>query len=189
MSELALYKNIMLLGSGIEVCIEKKVSGPALILIYSAIDTVGWLNSADEHATRTSFIKWVDTYLLKAKPLKCSALELYAARCGLLHTFSADSRLSSERKARRIFYAWGTAIVQDLQRSIDLINKSTECVAVHVNDLYEGWRLGVLHFTEELEKDHERKLRVHEKAAKFFSELGLETVSKVLTKLDKGEDA
>jgi hypothetical protein len=189
MIELGLHKNIMLMGSGIEACIEKKVTVPSLILIYSAIDTVGWLNSADEHATRTSFIKWVDTYLLKAKPLKCTALELYAARCGLLHTFSADSRLSSERKARRILYAWGTAIVEDLQRSIDLINKSKEYVAVHLNDLYEGWRLGVLNFTEDLENDQERKLRVHEKAAKFFSELDLETVSKILTKLDRGEDA
>jgi hypothetical protein len=69
------------------------------------------------------------------------------------------------------------------------MNKSKEFVAVHVNDLYEGWRLGVFHFNEELEKDRERKLRVHAKADRFFSELGLETVSKILTKLDKGEGA
>ena len=178
----------MQLGYGIEVCIDKKVSGPALILIYSAIDIVGWLDSADEHATKTSFIKWVETYLLKAKPLKCTALELYAARCGLLHTFSSDSHLTSQRKARRICYTWGTASVHDLQRTIGLMKKSKELVAVHVNDLYEGWRLGVFNFTKELEEDRERKLRVHEKAAKFFSELGLETVSNILNKINRGED-
>jgi hypothetical protein len=189
MRELALYENIMLLGSGIEVCIDKKLSGPALILIYSAIDTVGWLDSPDEYANKTSFIKWVEAYLLKVKSLECTALDLYAARCGLLHTFSPDSRLTSKGKARRIYYAWGKASVQHLQRTIDLMEKSNELVAVHVNGLYEGWRLGVLKFIEELEKDRERKLQVFEKATKFFSELGLETLPKILDKIDKDEGA
>ena len=110
-------------------------------------------------------------------------------RCGLLHTFSAESRLSSEKKARRIFYAWGTAKVHDLQRLIDLSNKSTEYVAVHVNDLYEAWRLGVLNFTKDLKKDHKRQSRVYEKAAKFFTELGTENVPMLITKLNKDEGA
>jgi hypothetical protein len=128
-------------------------------------------------------MKWVDDYLLKAKPLECTPLDLYAARCGLLHTFSPDSRLSSQGKARRICYAWGTGRAQDLQRTIDLTNKSTEYVAVHVNDLYEGWRLGLLAYTEELKNDSVRRSRVYEKAGKFFSELDLGTVSNILAKL------
>lgn len=80
MTELSpLHKNILLLASGIETCVEKKVNTAALILIYSAIDTVGWLDCAEEFATRTSFIKWVDKYLLSAKPLACTSLDLYAA--------------------------------------------------------------------------------------------------------------
>ena len=67
MTEFPLYKNILLLASGIEACIEKKLNSSALILIYSGIDTVGWLDSAEEFATKTSFKKWVDTYLLKTK--------------------------------------------------------------------------------------------------------------------------
>lgn len=189
MSELALYKNIMLLGRGIDACIEKKLTAPALILIYSGIDTAGWLDSSEEYATRTSFMNWVDAYLLKAKPLRCMAMDLYAARCGLLHTFTPNSKLTSEGKARRICYAWGAASVQDLQRTIDLTNKSEEYVAVHIDDLYEAWRLGVLQFAEELEKDRDRKSRVYSKAAKFFSGLGMEDVCKVLTKLEKGTGA
>jgi hypothetical protein len=179
----------MLLGSGIDACIEKKLNCPALILIYSGIDTVGWLDSSEYCATRTSFMKRVDAYLLKAKPLQCTSLDLYAARCGLLHTSTPDSKLSYVGKARRICYAWGIASVKDLQRTIHLTNKTDEYVAVHVNDLYEAWRLGVLQFTEELEKDPDRKSRVYKKAGKFFSELGLDTVCKVLTKLDKGKGA
>ncbi len=189
MSGLPLYKNIMLLTSGIEACVEKKLNGSALILIYSGIDTVGWLDSAEEFATRTSFMNWVDTYLLKAKPLACTSLELYAARCGLLHTLTPDSQLCSSGKARYIYYAWGTADAQDLQCVIDLTNKSGKYVVVHVSDLYEAWKLGVLDFIEELEKDPDRKAWVYKKADKFFAELGLKTVSDILAIIKKDEVA
>jgi hypothetical protein len=189
MTEYPLYKNILLLASGIEACIEKKLNGPALILIYSGIDTVGWLDSVEEFATKTSFKNWVDTYLLKAKPLACTSLDLYAARCGLLHTFTPDSKLRSEGKARYINYAWGTADAQDMQRTIDLRNESHQYVAIHVNDLYEAWRLGVLHFCEELEKDPKKKAQVHKKAGQFFAELGLDTMSDILTVVEKDKGA
>jgi hypothetical protein len=190
MSELPpLYKSILLLASGIEACIEKKINSSALILIYSGIDTVGWLDGTEEFATRTSFTKWVDTYLLSAKPLACKSLDLYAARCGLLHTFTPDSKLGSEGKARYINYAWGTASVEELQRTIDLTKKSDKYVALHVNDLYEAWQLGVLRFCEEVEKDPERKARVYEKADQFFAELGLGTISDILTVIDQDKGA
>jgi hypothetical protein len=188
MSEMPLYyKSMMLFASGIDACIEKKLNTPALILIYSAIDTTGWLDSSEEFATKASFMKWVDAYLLKAKPLRCTSLDLYAARCGLLHTFTPDSQLSILRKARRIYYAWGTASIQDLQRTIDFTNKSEEYVAVHVNDLYEALQLGLIRFSEELENDPGRKVRVYKKAGKFFADFSLEAMSDVLTVInDKG---
>ena len=130
--------NLMLLGSGVEACLRDNLSAPALILLYSGIDTTGWLDSDQRYATRSSFINWVDKYLLRAKPLACTALDLYAARCGLVHIFTPDSQLSAQRHARRICYAWGSAQMEDLQRTIDISNKGAEYVAVHVNDLYEG---------------------------------------------------
>src|SRR5262245_35434158 len=175
----------MLLGSGIETCLEKKLTAPALILLYSGIDTAGWLDSPDRDATRDSFLKWVGNYLLKAKPLACTALELYAARCGLLHTMTPDSRLSFEGKARRICYAWGTASVQHMQRTIDLAGKSNEYVAVHVNELFEAWRLGLLAFSKELDNDPARRARVHAKAAQFFSDLGMDAVRDALAVMDR----
>jgi len=189
MSELALYKNFMLLARGVDACIEKKLTAPALILIYSGIDTAGWIDSNEDCATRTSFIKWVEAYLNKTIPLQCTAVDLYAARCGLLHTFTPDSKLTCDGKARRICYAWGTASVENLQHTIDLTNNSGEYVAVHIDDLNEAWRLGVLEFAKELERDLDRKLRVYRKASKFFSELGKEDLCNALTILEKGTGA
>jgi hypothetical protein len=77
--------------------------------------------------------------------------------------------------------------VQDIQRSIKLTNKTNEYVAVDVNDLYEAWRLGVLLFAEEIEKDPNRKSQTYSKAEKFFSELGLKDLSEILIKLDTGQ--
>lgn len=82
MDEFPLFKNMMLFASGIDACIEKEAITPALVLIYSAIDTTGWLDSTEVFATGNDFMSWVDRYLLKAKPLRCTSLDLYAARCG-----------------------------------------------------------------------------------------------------------
>jgi hypothetical protein len=185
MSEQTLYKNMMLLGSGIESCLEKKLTAPALILLYSGIDTAGWLDSPDRDATRDSFLKWVEHYLLKAMPFACTALELYAARCGLLHTMTPDSRLSFEGRARRICYAWGTARMEDVQQGIELTSSSGKYVAVHVNELFEAWRLGVLRFSNELEADPARRARVYAKAGRFFSYLGIDVLRGVLDILDR----
>jgi hypothetical protein len=180
MSENALYKNLMLLGGGIDVCLEKNLIAPALILMYSAIDTSGWLDSDDEFATRDSFLNWVERYLFKAKAFSCTALELYAARCGLLHTFTSDSKLTKRGEARRACYAWGPAKAEDLQKAIDLMGSGGEYYALHVNELYEGWRHGVLAFAGELDADATRKANVTEKATRFLADVGVVPVDELL---------
>jgi hypothetical protein len=169
MSEDALHANLMRIGFGIEACLERKLIVPALILLYSGIDTAGWLDSVRKDATRESFLAWVDKYLLKAKPLPCTSLDLYAARCGLLHTLTADCRLSDEGRVRRVCYAWGAADAAQLETVSQLTGISSKFVAVHVNDLYEAWRHGLSTFTSDLDTDPARKARVQAKAARQLS--------------------
>jgi len=177
MSEIALYENIMSIGNGIRLCIEQKQIRAALILIYSGIDTTGWLDSKDGYATRSSFIHWVDSYLFKAKPLPCTSLDLYAARCGLLHTYTPYSNLTAIGKARIICCAWGAATVQDLQNKIKLTNNSGKYAVVHIEELYEAWHGGVQLFVKELEKDLDKKASVQHKASKFFAGMTVEDIS------------
>lgn len=105
-SESKLFINLLSLGERVEACIEQQLIEPALILIYSAIDTTGWLDSETAFATRRSFINWTENYLLRAKTLQCTGIDLHAARCRLPHTFTPDSKLSANGTARRICYAW-----------------------------------------------------------------------------------
>jgi hypothetical protein len=184
MSEEKLLKNLMSLMSGINACLERNLKGPALTLIYSTIDTAGWLDTDQTFTTRQGFINWTEKYLLTATPLAVNAIDLYAARCGLLHTFTPDSQLSANGKARRLCYAWGTARVQDVQRLIDATNGNQIYAAVHVDELFEALKLGLLTFVDDIENDQPRKARVLAKAKKFFSEWDVESVEALITAID-----
>ncbi len=89
----------------INSCEANKFVLPALMLIYSGIDILASLERRKGEGTKASFTRWVDEYLLKAVSLPCTSLELYAARCGILHTLTPESDLSRKGKAREVGYA------------------------------------------------------------------------------------
>jgi hypothetical protein len=184
MSSDALQKNLKLLTDGIDICLSQELILPALILLYSTIDTTGWLASKEEFGSGKTFIGWVDRYLLTAKPLKCTAVDLWGARCGLLHTFTSGSKSSKEGKARQLAYAWGIATAEDLQQSLNNSGSGAECIAVHVQELYDAWRQGLLAFAKELEADPARMALVEDKADKFFENIGLEPIRALLAAVD-----
>jgi len=185
-SEFALYANLMKLGIGIDACLKEKVYPPALILLYSAIDVAGWLATSKEFASRTSFISWVNTFLLPAKALECSAVDLYAARCGMLHSLTPYAEPRKGERPRLICYAFGTGRVEDVREAIDCIRGSERYVAAHFDDLYEAWRLGIGRFVEELDEDPERKSRAYAKAKKFFATMSPEVLDQALVQMRSG---
>jgi hypothetical protein len=133
--------------SSIELCFKNQFVTPSLMLTYATIDIMAWLDRDKNHTDvqRSDFIKWVEAYLLPNSQLSCTAIDLYAARCSLIHSYSAASRLSREGKASEIFYAWGTADEKDLQKLIDL-EGSHDAKAVQVEDLVDALKQGVAKF-------------------------------------------
>jgi hypothetical protein len=95
-----------------------------------------------------------------------------------------DSQLSVDGKARRLCYAWGTAKVQDVQRLIDLTNGNQIYAAVHVDELSEALKLGLLAFIDDIENDPARSSRVMAKAKQFFSEWDVASVEELITAID-----
>src|SRR5256885_1307348 len=89
--------------------IERGYAMPGLILLYSLVDTMAWLSLPEgvEDVKGTDFIGWVRTYGLEQRVAPCTADELYGARCGLLHSFSPDSRRSRRGGIRPIYYRCG----------------------------------------------------------------------------------
>lgn len=82
-------------------------------MVYSGIDAMSYLTMAAGKArvTRDDFVGWSEHYLrfrdeTTKRTLTLPGLELYAARCALLHTYGTEADLHKEGKvARQVGYA------------------------------------------------------------------------------------
>jgi hypothetical protein len=152
----------------IDVCLERGLVAPTLALVHSGIDTMAWLGLPDgQHdVTGEDFIRWVDSYLLPESDLPCTAVDLYSARCGVLHSMTAESRAIRRGTANRLFYAWGNRSAEDLQRMADLVDASV--VAVQLETLVKAFRTAIDRFVGVLERDPDVSKRVHARLGKVF---------------------
>ncbi len=92
----------------------------SLVIIYSTIDTCGLLGAPPEQATATgnSFKEWVKKYVLSYPDLEFNEVDLWAARCAVLHTFTSESDLSNAGKARELHYYTGDEYAPHIQQFI-----------------------------------------------------------------------
>jgi hypothetical protein len=126
----------------------------AMILVYSAIDILGALDSDDGVATRDTFVDWANRYIDPAGAPGCSGLELYSARCGLLHNWSPTTRLTRAGAAREFIYA--------IDRPLSPVKQSPGGpVVVHPPWLWVSFRDGSSRFVTEVTNDGARSLRVN----------------------------
>ncbi len=89
----------------VEYCLEKRWLLPTLTLTYSMIDAMSWLAApASPQSVQDRFVAWVEKWLLVRGEFDVSALDLYAARCAIVHTMTSDSNLSGKGKAKRVLY-------------------------------------------------------------------------------------
>lgn len=162
MTTLPFLKNYYQVLQGTQNCIDQKLLMPSLILIYTLIDTLAWASSDKNTGVRKSFEAWVTKWLLSSLP--CTATELYAARCGILHTLTSKADLTKGGKVREIAYAWGTAKSENLQDVIEHF-KNKQLVAVHVNVLFQAVRLAMVAMLEKSDADHSLEKCLNEAAA------------------------
>jgi hypothetical protein len=88
-----------------DLCIAANLNTAALILLYSGIDVASWLCAEQpDGSIQNYFVAWVEKYILPTSRFKCSSLDLWAARCGIVHTLSPSSRLARQGKVREILY-------------------------------------------------------------------------------------
>jgi hypothetical protein len=165
---------------GVRILREAKLVQPCLVVLYSTIDAASWLAANhDGDVTKKDFISWVDRFLLPESALECSAIDLYAARCGALHSLSAHSSLQRKGQARLVCYAWGTASASDLHNVLTDL-RAKDFVAVHLdslaNALFKGWE----RYLASLGSHPKAVQRLSHRASFLFSSLGPEPVKRVL---------
>ena len=76
----------------------------ALAAMFSSIDKMAWLTTVGYESEGKDFKAWVDAYFISGQPLPYTANDLWAARCGLLHTGAAESRDYRKNNANLIYY-------------------------------------------------------------------------------------
>lgn len=93
----------------VQILYEKKLFGQMLVIIYSAIDTFGFIDSelSNDKATGDTFQNWVQKYILNSNVLNVTKSDLWAARCSVLHTHTSESDWSKNNKAKEIQYFLG----------------------------------------------------------------------------------
>lgn len=132
---------------GIRVTIRNECFGSALILIYSGIDTMAFLGmaSARDDVTKADFVGWAERYIRFPCAEQPTGLDLYGARCALLHTYRVQSRLTRERKCRMIGY-----VNHMVPEVIYAPSVSSDVVMVSITALADAFFAGVDRFFVDL---------------------------------------
>ena len=133
---------------GVEVCLKHECLVSGVSLIFSAIDALSALTwpKSQPDTDREVFKKWVTKYLQPESYLNCNADDLYAARCGVLHTYTADSRESRNHKARPIVYQW-----QDGPRADASTPLPKDTLIVRVEALHNSFKTAISKFLTDCE--------------------------------------
>lgn len=145
---------------GIDACNNARLINSTLILIYSGIDAIASLEKLPGEKPRDPFLRWVNAYLLPSKPLACTALELYGARCGLVHDMSADSDLSRKGSVRPVVYSFGGASPTVSQDASDVLNRGY--IAMDLTDLIEALRIGIHAYWQDVSASPQRAAAVNQ---------------------------
>lgn len=145
---------------------------PTMVLIYTHIDALAWAGSAKQHGlVRKNFEDWVLKWMLPALTAEAptlTATDLYAARCGILHTLTASSDLADLGKAKKLAYAWGTAPAKALDDVFAASGLAGTVVTIHYEALLGALRYGYDRFIASTNNDPVLKQRLEEAARKHF---------------------
>jgi len=138
-------------------CLKAERQIPALVLMYSFIDSLSWVASGQSTAdVRGRFEGWISRWLLPNLPSsnhQVTATDLYAARCAILHSGTGVSDLSKSKRAKRILYAWGDASTEALEHTIAAQGMAHEHAALHCKALFAAIRKGLEDFVASADQD------------------------------------
>lgn len=145
---------------GIKVCLEAQCLVSSVSLVFSGIDSLAALTRPLTQGRTSSrvFKDWVETYLLPGSKLSCNATDLYAARCGVLHTYSPESDLQRRGEAQSIIYQWREGPKADAALPIP-----PNSIVMNVEDLYNAFKNAIHKFLIDTETDAavEEQVRHH----------------------------
>lgn len=119
----------------IRVALDHQCWRAAIILTFSGIDMMAYLGMPANRmeAGKAGFADWCNRYMQFEGPHQVTGLDLYGARCGIVHSYGAVSKLSREGKCRNVVYRFqrrGPPIVFRPEVDPTLVIVSVEALAI-----------------------------------------------------------
>jgi hypothetical protein len=151
---------------------------PGLVLLYTGIDIVASLERRGDEGTKAAFVRWCSSYLDESL-VPCTSVDLYSARCGILHGHTPDSDLTRAGKARKVYYAWGTGKAASLDEIAKHV-KTSDAINIHVDGLRDAFLSGIKEWATDVQKDPTRTAKVEKRLSKWFTNLPKEIMDEVL---------
>jgi hypothetical protein len=165
--------------SAAQRCLAERQILPCLTLLYAGMDVMSFLESAPAEKVNVHFKRWVQNNLLPLTNWTCTAVDLYAARCAVVHTFTAESDLSKAGKAKVILYAHSGADPTKLQKvGVDF---GWDVEYLNVEDMLKFFGQAALNYLADMSSDPVRKAQVEKKAGLWFGDTKEGLIDKYLT--------
>lgn len=138
------WQNIYELRKAPGACLQHKYWLSAVKLIYSGIDNLAWLSRVHDrpNAGGKDFVDFVSRYFLPDSRLGCSSEELWGARCGLLHSNTAESGISRSGKGRYLSYATGLSSEEEGYEHM-LPESRRKNVVISIDRLYAAYNRSI----------------------------------------------
>jgi hypothetical protein len=162
-----MWKGIVGLVGELKQCEAAGATTAALAMAFVCIDTMAFLALPPTRDTqnRDDFVKWVDTYLTchEEQPYQYRGLDVYGARCALLHAFGSEASFHDKFPDSKIFgYHDGGKHAVDTAVSERLVMIGT---ASFINDVV----MAVERFGETCKADPELLARVEARLPKVLA--------------------
>jgi len=163
-----LFKEVIAdcIGNDINVCMKNNAPTGAVLLTYCAMDAMAFLSmpAGKQKADRSDFKNWVARYMKtdKEQPYHYDKEDLYGARCGIVHTYSAESDLSKSNNCRMIVYKPNCLKhFYDPEKNPDLIVLG---INLFIRDFYDA----VTRYLDDIENDENLRKLVEDRLPKLF---------------------
>lgn len=176
--DLRLYHAVFIdhITSDIKFCLENKRMAAGAQLLMSAIDIASGLERPREKldTDREDFISWADRYLTLSGPeYTLRGVDLYAARCGLLHCYTAQAKLIRQGKA--VMLEW----LDDMQPPVRA-NADQSLVLASLAALFVAFNHGLADSIGRINRDEELAVLVNERLQLMFQASHLDADVKLL---------
>ena len=176
----AFQSNFVQVIKAAKLCLDQDLQIPALILVYSLIDTFAWaVAGPSEKNNRTRFESWVSRWVCAQWLLPCTPTELYAARCAVLHTLTSKADLNVSGKIRQVVYAWGPAKLSVLEDSIKVIGRK-DLVGIHIDELLDAVVAGMDRTFTAADADERIRKNLDVAASLHFAHMKCETLDELM---------